>query len=95
MTKEVRNILLNLLKEELTGLDLTFCELDNIMTNHDIQSEAESVDWDEIAESGVILYQADDEGMSHFRVEFVLVSMHEADETADETIIKVKSVELQ
>lgn len=86
--------------DELIGKELSFVDLDNKMLELGFHTEFDSgLDFDEISDSGVILYTVnatDESGCcnvdDHARVEFRVITRHGDDEDASATYIKITDI---
>lgn len=87
----------------LTERELDFIELDNEMVKFGFHTESDSgLNFDEIAESGVILYtnnELDESGLvnveQYARIEFEVVSERSEDEVDSATYIRITEISAQ
>lgn len=86
--------------KELVGKELNFVDLDNEMMRLGFHTEFDSgLDFDEIAESGTILYTnnaTDGSGLvnveQYATIEFEVIAEHSEDENASATYIKITEI---
>lgn len=89
--------------QDLTERELDFIELDNEMVKFGFHTESDSgLNFDEIAESGVILYtnnELDESGLvnveQYARIEFEVVSERSEDEVDSATYIRITEISAQ
>lgn len=87
--------MLDILLLGLFGKELTFLELDNELMEFGIPTVFNYIsDWEEIAESGVVMYQADETCENCYGIYFDVVSMNADDEPSHNILVKITGIEL-
>lgn len=87
--------MLDILLLGLVGKELTFLELDNELMEFGLPTEFDFInDWEEVAESGVVMYQTNETCDNCYGIYFDVVSMNEPDEPSHNILVRITGIEL-
>ena len=88
--------MLDILLLGLVGKELTFLELDNQLMEFGLPTEFDFInDWEEIADSGVVMYQTNENCDNCYGIYFDVVSMNTDDEPSHNILVRITGIELK